>query len=217
MQVLQGYTQVTLADAQSITVLRAIQKGNAPSLVAALACDTAAMYQAAAQAFNHFSINNQGSKAAKYAEWKLLVFQGYMYAFTGLFTSYSCIPLVCLLCLPRTSLSGMQTQQIAMVHSVLHCDRPVACCTVSLACVYLHIEVLETDYFGTQKLPCVYLAHHELKSMNPVAPAQDVCTRSAMQCSLMILLLETLLPVVWQQNRGLQMLAGCRSESSEKP
>ena len=89
MQVLQGYMQLTLADAQSITVLRAIQKGNAPNLVAALACDTAAMYQAVAQAFNHFSINVQGSKAAKYAEWKLLVFQGYMYAFTGFFTRHS--------------------------------------------------------------------------------------------------------------------------------
>ena len=89
MQVLQGYMQVTLADAQSITVLRAIQKGNAPNLVAALARDTAAIYQAAAQAFQHFSINNQGSKAAKYAQWKLLVFQGYMYAFTGVFTRQS--------------------------------------------------------------------------------------------------------------------------------
>lgn len=75
---------MALADAQSITVLRAIQKGNAPSLVAALACDTAAMYQTAAQAFNHFSISSRGSKAGSYAEWKMLVFQGYMYAFTGL-------------------------------------------------------------------------------------------------------------------------------------
>ena len=103
MQVLQGYTQLTLADAQSITVLRAVQKGNAPSLVAALACDTAAMYQAAAQAFRHFSINDQGSKAAKYAAWKLLVFQGYMYAFTGLFNRHSHIPLVYLLSFPSTS------------------------------------------------------------------------------------------------------------------
>ncbi|KAL3151995.1 hypothetical protein ABBQ32_001116 [Trebouxia sp. C0010 RCD-2024] len=83
-QVLQGHMQVALADAQSITVLRAIQKGNAPSLVAALACDTAAMYQAAAQAFNHPSCSSHGSKACRYAEWKLLIFQGYMYAFTGL-------------------------------------------------------------------------------------------------------------------------------------
>ena len=101
MQVLQGYMQVTLADAQSITVLRAIQKGNAPSLVAALASDTAAMYQTAAQAFKHFSINSQGSKACRYAEWKLLVFQGYMYAFTGLSTRHCIVSLACMLSGPN--------------------------------------------------------------------------------------------------------------------
>ncbi len=84
MQVLQGHMQLALADAQSITVLRAVQKGNAPSLVAALALDTANMYQAAAQAFKQIvSTGPMGSKAGRYAEWKLLVFQGYMYAFTG--------------------------------------------------------------------------------------------------------------------------------------
>ena len=84
MQVLQGQMQLALADAQSITVLRAIQKGNAPSLVASLAHDTANMYQAAAQAFKQVaSTSGMSSKAGKYAEWKLLVFQGYMYAFTG--------------------------------------------------------------------------------------------------------------------------------------
>lgn len=84
-QVVQGYTQLALADAQSITVLRAIQKGNAPSLIAALAHDTANMYQAAAQAFKQVaSTSKLGSKQGRYAEWKLLVFQGYMYAFTGL-------------------------------------------------------------------------------------------------------------------------------------
>ncbi len=84
LQVLQGHMQLALADAQSITVLRAIQKGNAPSLVASLAHDTANMYQAAAQAFQQVaSSSGMGSKAGKYAEWKLLVFQGYMFAFTG--------------------------------------------------------------------------------------------------------------------------------------
>ena len=108
MQVLQGHMQVALADAQSITVLRAIQKGNAPSLVAALACDTVAMYQAAAQAFNHFSISSHGSKACRYAEWKLLVFQGYMYDFTGLTSPKpSCISLSCEPCVQLR----MQPQQ----------------------------------------------------------------------------------------------------------
>ena len=81
---LQGHVQLALGDAQSITVLRAIQKGNAPSLVAALAHDTAILYQAAAQAFKQLvSAGKPGSKPGRYAEWKLLVFQGYMYAFTG--------------------------------------------------------------------------------------------------------------------------------------
>lgn len=127
MQVLQGYMQVTLADAQSITVLRAVQKGNAPSLVAALACDTAAMYQAAAQAFNHFSISSQGSKAAKYAEWKRKVFQGYMYAFTGVFTRHSCIPLPWLSStkyqsmhsVPRVHTQHIQCKTCCMVLNVL--------------------------------------------------------------------------------------------------
>ena len=94
--------RIALADAQSITVLRAIQKGNAPSLVAALSCDTAAMYQAAAQALKQVSINSQGSKAGRYAEWKLLVFRGYMYAFTGLLSGtlyllfISCLPETCM-------------------------------------------------------------------------------------------------------------------------
>lgn len=84
LQVLQGHMQLALADAQSITVLRAIQKGNAPSLVASLAGDTANLYQAAAQAFKQVAATSSiGSKAGRYAEWKLLVFQGYMYAFSG--------------------------------------------------------------------------------------------------------------------------------------
>lgn len=119
LQVLQGHMQVALADAQSITVLRAIQKGNAPSLVAALACDTAAMYQAAAQAFNHPSCSSHGSKACRYAEWKLLIFQGYMYAFTGLFIYPPPLPQppfpTALLHAPFMQLSTLQQQS---VHSV---------------------------------------------------------------------------------------------------
>ena len=71
-------------------MLRAIQKGNAPSLIAALAHDTANMYQAAAQAFKQVaSTSKLGSKQGRYAEWKLLVFQGYMYAFTGILLRHS--------------------------------------------------------------------------------------------------------------------------------
>lgn len=95
LQVLQGHMQLALADAQSITVLRAIQKGNAPSLVASLAHDTANMYQAAAQAFKQVaSTSGRSSKAGKYAEWKLLVFQGYMFAFTGEPREYQSLSLI---------------------------------------------------------------------------------------------------------------------------
>lgn len=150
MQVLQGYMQVTLADAQSITVLRAIQKGNAPSLVAALACDTAAMYQAAAQAFNHFSISIQGSRAAKYAEWKLLVFQGYMHAFTGLFTRHSCLPLLCML-------SFLSISQCILCQGCTH-SRWLCCTAADLlldaqrVASLLPLEALGTDYSGKTRL-----------------------------------------------------------------
>lgn len=175
MQVLQGYTQVTLADAQSITVLRAVQKGNAPSLVAALACDTAAMYQAAAQAFNHFSISSQGSKAAKYAEWKQLVFQGYMYAFTGVFTRHSCMPPAgCLL--PSTSQCVRcihSTSALQLWQDLLHAARRV-------------VSLPDTGA-SIQDLPCMYL--------NSVStPTRGVCMCSAMQCSLVT----SLLHILWQ-------------------
>ena len=83
LQVLRSHTSLALADAQSITVLRAIQKGNAPSLVAGLAHDTMQLYQTAAQRFSQASAGRQGSKASKYAEWKALVAQSYAFAYTG--------------------------------------------------------------------------------------------------------------------------------------
>lgn len=67
--------------------------------------DAAAMYQAAAQASNHFSINDPGNKAAKYAAWKLLVFQGYMYAFTGLLNRHSAY-LLSTYCLSQVPVRG---------------------------------------------------------------------------------------------------------------
>jgi hypothetical protein len=45
LQASQAYALACLAEAQSLTVLRAIQKGNAPSLVAALAIDTSALFR----------------------------------------------------------------------------------------------------------------------------------------------------------------------------
>ena len=85
-------------------------------------------------------------------------------------------------------------------------------CVVSL-CIP-RVEVFRTDHCGRPKLPCMYLAHHELDIM---ISARDVGMCSAMQCSLVTSLLGTLAAVVQQQECGLQTLAGCRSESSEKP
>jgi hypothetical protein len=45
--VLRALSSLALADAQQLTVLRAVAKGNAPSLVAALAADTAVLYSQA--------------------------------------------------------------------------------------------------------------------------------------------------------------------------
>ena len=49
LQVLRVLSALTLADAQQLTVLRAVQKGNAASLVAALAADTAQLFGQAGQ------------------------------------------------------------------------------------------------------------------------------------------------------------------------
>lgn len=41
---LHALSSAALADAQQLTVLRAVAKGNQPSLIAALAADTAQLY-----------------------------------------------------------------------------------------------------------------------------------------------------------------------------
>jgi hypothetical protein len=47
VDVLRAVSSIALADAQQLTMLRAMAKGNAPGLIAALAVDTAALYQQA--------------------------------------------------------------------------------------------------------------------------------------------------------------------------
>ncbi len=46
---LKGLSLLALADCQMLTVLRAIQKGNQPVLIASIAADTAALYGEALQ------------------------------------------------------------------------------------------------------------------------------------------------------------------------
>ncbi len=44
MQLLRGLASIALADAQQLTLLRAVVKGNQPPLIAAIAADTAELY-----------------------------------------------------------------------------------------------------------------------------------------------------------------------------
>ena len=74
---------IALADAQSITTLRAMAKNNAPGLIASLALDTANLYNAAASSAQAAPAAKPGSKALKYAQYKAAVFQAYALCFTG--------------------------------------------------------------------------------------------------------------------------------------
>lgn len=74
---------IALADAQAITVLRAIQKGNAPSLVSGLAADTSQLYAEGATAVQQASQGMPAPKAALYAQWKAAAFSAYLHAFAG--------------------------------------------------------------------------------------------------------------------------------------
>ena len=83
LQVLKGHMSLALADAQSVTVLRAVQKGNAPNLIAGLANETTLLYQSAARYLTHALPGSQSSKSSAYADWKALVFQAYAFAHAG--------------------------------------------------------------------------------------------------------------------------------------
>lgn len=83
MQALSAYWSLCLADAQSLTVLRAIQKGNQPSLIAALASDTALLYRQSAQAAQGAPHASSGLKVIAYAQYKASTFQAYAHAFAG--------------------------------------------------------------------------------------------------------------------------------------
>lgn len=93
MQVLRAYESVCLADAQGITVLRAISKGNAPNLVAELAAGSAELYRqattasTAAASASAVPRGTAGAPApvplAAYASWKAAAFDAYAFAFAG--------------------------------------------------------------------------------------------------------------------------------------
>ncbi|KAK9798946.1 hypothetical protein WJX73_007519 [Symbiochloris irregularis] len=82
-QALAAFSALCLADAQSITVLRAIQKGNQAGLVSSLATDTATMYLSAAQSAQAAPYAAHNAKCVAYANYKSTSFQAYAHAFAG--------------------------------------------------------------------------------------------------------------------------------------
>lgn len=83
LEALQAIGTCALADAQSITVLRAIQKGILPSLVASLARDTRDQYKQVSE----YLANIRGApdtKLAVYARYKYAAFDAYAHIFNGI-------------------------------------------------------------------------------------------------------------------------------------
>lgn len=145
LQVLKGHTNLALAEAQSITVLRAIQKGNAPGLIAGLANDTMQLYQSAAQYLRQALPDSQSSKSSTYADWKALVFQAYAFAYTGkLGQAYSSQPL--LRCQSRNLV-------LLQVHDNLS---KVACCCV--------VHALKGQWHICMLLCCAYSSRTTMAS-----------------------------------------------------
>lgn len=79
----QAYALLCIAEAQSLTVLRAIQKGNAPSLIASLAVDAAAAFDSAAGTARGVAAAKSDSKFALYADYQAAVHWAYGRSFAG--------------------------------------------------------------------------------------------------------------------------------------
>ncbi len=76
-QTAQAFALLCVAEAQSLTVLRAIQKGNAPSLIASLAVDAAAAFDSAAGTARGVGAAKADSKFALYADYQAAVHRAY--------------------------------------------------------------------------------------------------------------------------------------------
>lgn len=84
-QVVASLESLLLADAQSLTTLRALAKGNAPPLVAALALDTAALYRDAADQLGRSPVPAAaGAKLSHYLRYKQALFNGYAQLHSGI-------------------------------------------------------------------------------------------------------------------------------------
>ena len=80
---LEAITACALADAQSIIVLRAIQKGNLPSLIASLARDTRDQYKQASEILGSIR-GAQDTKLGTYTRYKQAAFDAYAHIFNGI-------------------------------------------------------------------------------------------------------------------------------------
>ncbi|GAB4819023.1 hypothetical protein N2152v2_006069 [Parachlorella kessleri] len=84
-QVVKALSLACLADCQLLTVLRAVQKGNQPGLIAAIAGDTASLYGSGLQAARSSTAPAAASsKLAHYLRYKELSLQAYAHCFSGL-------------------------------------------------------------------------------------------------------------------------------------
>jgi len=82
-QTAQAYALLCIASAQSLTVLRAIQKGNAPSLIASLAVDAAAAFDSAAGTARGAAAAKGDCKFVLYADYQAAVHRAYGKSFAG--------------------------------------------------------------------------------------------------------------------------------------
>lgn len=85
-QTAQAWALACIAEAQALTVLRAVQKGNAPSLIASLATDASAAFKSAAgTAGGVVSGAKADSKFVLYAEYQAAAMEALALAFAGVF------------------------------------------------------------------------------------------------------------------------------------
>ena len=82
-QALQAFAYLCLADAQSITIYRASEKGNSAGLMASLASDTATLYRSAASTAQSVPYSSGSAKALRYMHYKAAAFQAYALALAG--------------------------------------------------------------------------------------------------------------------------------------
>lgn len=76
--VLTGLIHLFFAEIQGITVLRAMEKGNAPSLIASLALDAQNRYAQSAESVSNIMTGNYLHKIHAYASYKAACFKSYM-------------------------------------------------------------------------------------------------------------------------------------------